>query len=185
MIPRQYMSVRFFPWWSMLNSDQVVGLIGMMNSIFKSKIQINSFVEIGSHLGESSTIFLSFDQIKTMYCIDPWNQDKIFEEIFDERLKPFIDSGRCKKIKTVSLLGSNNFLDSSIDMVYIDGNHEYEYVIQDINIWYPKIKQKGILSGHDYSDYHPGSKRAIDEFIQSHNLTLNTFIDSSWYVIKE
>lgn len=185
MIPRQYMSVRFFPWWSELESNQIVGLINMINSILQRKITINSLVEIGSHLGESSTIFLGFDQIKKIYCVDPWNQNPIYEEIFNERLEKFLLNRRCQKIKAMSSQANKTFLDNSIDMIYIDGNHDYEYVSEDIKLWYPKIVTEGIIAGHDYTNDHPGTKKAIDEFIQIYNLKLQTFIDSSWYVIKE
>ena len=69
-------------------------------------------------------------------------------------------------------------------MVYIDGNHDYEYVKSDIDLWYPKIINGGVLSGHDYSSNHPGTKLAIDEFMSKQKLNFYTFPDSSWYVIK-
>lgn len=178
------MSVRFFPWWDPLNCYQITGLIGMINSIIKIKPHISTLVEIGSHLGESTTIFLGYDQIEKMYCIDPWNQNPIYEKTFDSRLQPFIESKKCIKLKEFSKEASKKFLDNSIDMVYIDGNHEYEYVKSDIETWYPKITNQGIISGHDYIDAHPGTKLAIDEFIAKEKLKLLVFPDSSWYVIK-
>ena len=48
---------------------------------------------------------------------------------------------------------SNLFADNSLDFVYIDGNHKYEYVLQDLNLWYPKVKQGGYLMGDDYLGY--------------------------------
>ena len=180
----QYMSVRFFPWWNPLDCYQIMGLIGMMNSIAKIKPKISTLVEIGSHLGESTTIFLAYEQIEKMYCIDPWNQDPIYEKTFDTRLQPFIEYKKCVKLKEFSKQAAKKFLDNSIDMVYIDGNHDYEYVKSDIDLWYPKIINGGVLSGHDYSSNHPGTKLAIDEFMSKQKLNFYTFPDSSWYVIK-
>ena len=40
--------------------------------------------------------------------------------------------------------------DESLDFVYIDANHAYDWVVQDIELWYPKVKKGGILWGHDY-----------------------------------
>jgi len=180
----QYMSVRFFPWWNPLDCYQVMGLIGMMNSISKERSKISTLVEIGSHLGESTTIFLAYELIEKMYCVDPWNQDPIYEKTFDSRLQPFIEDKKCLKLKESSEQASKKFLNNSIDMVYIDGNHDYEYVKFDIETWYPKIINGGILSGHDYSDVHPGTKLAIDEFIAKRKINLHTFSDSSWYLIK-
>jgi hypothetical protein len=178
------MSVRFFPWWDPLNCHQITGLIGMINSILKTKPEIPTLVEIGSHLGESTTIFLAYEQIKKMYCVDPWNQNPIYEKTFDTRLQPFIQSKKCLKLKEFSQQAAEKFSNNSIDMVYIDGNHEYEHVKFDIDTWYKKIIPNGILSGHDYTSAHPGTKLAINEFINKEKLELFTFLDSSWYIIK-
>lgn len=57
------------------------------------------------------------------------------------------------------------FLNDSLDFVYIDGNHHYEAVLQDLKLWYPKVKQGGVIAGHDYGDYpHMRVKPAVDEF---------------------
>ena len=181
----QYMSVRFFPWWSPLDCHQITGLIGMINDILKTKPKISTLVEIGSHLGESTTIFLAYEQIEKMYCVDPWNQDPIYEETFDSRLQPFRESRKCIKLKEFSEQASKKFSNNSIDMVYIDGNHDYEYVKSDIDVWYPKIINGGIMSGHDYTNDHPGTKLAIDEFINKKQLKLSIFSDTSWHIIKE
>ena len=43
-----------------------------------------------------------------------------------------------------------DFEDNSIDAIYIDGNHSYEAVIEDIKNWSPKVKQGGLIIGDDY-----------------------------------
>jgi len=58
------------------------------------------------------------------------------------------------------------FADESLDFVYVDGEHSYEAVSQDIADWWPKIKPGGILAGHDYNDTNPGSIQAVDEFAE-------------------
>jgi predicted O-methyltransferase YrrM len=40
-------------------------------------------------------------------------------------------------------------LPESIDMMFIDGDHRYSRVSQDIEEWFPKVKKGGILCGHD------------------------------------
>jgi hypothetical protein len=49
-----------------------------------------------------------------------------------------------------------------VDMVFLDGNHEYEGVVADIEAWLPKTRK--LLCGHDYNhpDY-PGVAEAVDE----------------------
>jgi hypothetical protein len=41
--------------------------------------------------------------------------------------------------------------DGSLGMVYIDAEHSYQSVRDDILLWRPKIRKGGILAGHDYN----------------------------------
>lgn len=53
------------------------------------------------------------------------------------------------------------FQDNSLDFVYIDANHTYEGVKEDVENWYPKVKSGGLVMGHDYLPnemYSDGSK---------------------------
>jgi hypothetical protein len=43
-----------------------------------------------------------------------------------------------------------DFKDESLDFAFIDGNHSFEYVINDIAEWSKKVRVGGIISGHDY-----------------------------------
>lgn len=59
---------------------------------------------------------------------------------------------RATMIRTTSLQGADLFQDNSLDFVYIDANHAYDYVMEDMEKWYPKVKKGGYLIGHDYLD---------------------------------
>jgi hypothetical protein len=76
-----------------------------------------------------------------------------------------------------SLEASTLIPNESIDFVFIDANHEYEYVLQDIKAWYPKVRKGGIVSGHDYYNFKSGRGgvvKAVDEFVKDNNLKLET-----------
>lgn len=134
-------------------------------------------VEVGSWKGKSSAymaveIINSNKQID-FYCIDTWagsmehQADPIIKnnQLYDifianiELVKNYI-----KPIRKTSLEASTLFSNNSIDVVFIDASHEYEDVKNDIEVWYPKIKKDGIISGHDYGDWCPGVIKAVDEF---------------------
>ena len=59
---------------------------------------------------------------------------------------------RATMIRTKSTQGADLFQDNSLDFVYIDANHAYDYVVEDMEKWYPKVKNGGYLIGHDYLD---------------------------------
>jgi predicted O-methyltransferase YrrM len=52
--------------------------------------------------------------------------------------------------------------DASVDMVFLDADHEYESIARDIDTWLPKVKRGGILAGHDYCEPF-GVVKAVNE----------------------
>ena len=62
-----------------------------------------------------------------------------------------------------------------MDFCFIDSAHDYETVKNDIIYWLPKIKNGGILAGHDYDEYHLECHNAINDVIGKENIiTRNT-----------
>jgi len=68
----------------------------------------------------------------------------------------------------------NNFL----DLVFIDANHQYLNVQRDILSWMPKIREGGIICGHDYGDRWPGVIKAVDELFP--NKIINLIPDTDY-----
>ena len=51
-------------------------------------------------------------------------------------------------------------------MVYIDATHTFEAVTNDLDVWYPKLKEGGFLCGHDYAIKRwEGVVKAVDNFV--------------------
>jgi hypothetical protein len=80
--------------------------------------------------------------------------------------------------------------DMSLDWVFIDGNHSYEYVKEDIPGWTSKVKLGGIVSGHDFYDKSAnarrdvpfGVERAVVELVRDFTVDAEANV---WYTIKE
>ena len=53
--------------------------------------------------------------------------------------------------------------DRSLDMVYIDSVHTYEYCKQEILAWLSKLRIGGIMAGDDYVSGTGAVERAVDE----------------------
>jgi predicted O-methyltransferase YrrM len=62
-----------------------------------------------------------------------------------------------------SVAASQHYSAESLDFVMLDAGHELEDVRSDIRAWWPKIKDGGILAGHDFSIYFHGVVRAVLE----------------------
>lgn len=71
-----------------------------------------------------------------------------------------------------------------LDFVYIDANHEYISVKEDIELWYPLVKKGGILGGHDFSASFPGVAKAVLEFVEKNKLKLHGN-GADWWVCKQ
>jgi len=63
-----------------------------------------------------------------------------------------------------------DFEDDSIDFVYIDGNHSFKYVAEDICEWVKKVKVGGFVCGHDYIYSNPLNfhvRHVVDAYVQA------------------
>ena len=88
-----------------------------------------------------------------------------------------------------------DFADKSLDFVFIDGHHGYDYIKEDIREWSKKVRKGGIVSGHDYyltPAGNMGVMDAVDEYVKEHGYDLkltdwdkdNPVVDDrqpSWY----
>jgi predicted O-methyltransferase YrrM len=80
---------------------------------------------------------------------------------------------------------AKQFPDESIDFVFIDGDHSYEGCAKDIDLWYPKLKEGGLLSGHDYRDgRNYGVKQAVHEFAAREGTQFRTGENYTWFVTR-
>lgn len=117
-------------------------------------------VEIGVFKGEFSKSILE-NWEGTLYLVDPWRAlgqeyvDSSNHEFHSTAYKDTINSidgfeDRAIMIRSLSSQAVDLFEDGSLDYVYIDGNHAYDFVKQDLEIWWPKLKSGGLMAGHDY-----------------------------------
>lgn len=142
-------------------------------------------IELGVFRGDSSVLFMEY--CTSMHFIDPCveypeNPDKGWYASaveFHTRLNAY--AGRYKFYKDFAANVAHQI--PEVDFAFIDGNHEYPFVKQDIELYWPKIRSGGFLSGHDYSAGHPGVTRAVDEFFQNLNLPVETH-QYCWLVRK-
>jgi len=137
---------------------------------------INEGVEVGVENGNFSRYILTHWNGKLLYSVDCWEQDSNFNRA-KMRLSKFKD--RSMMIREESRHACNLVDDNSLDFVYIDANHEFKHISNDIKWWWSKIKTNGVLCGHDYGEKttskgHPfGVIRAVDSFVKTNKLSLH------------
>lgn len=130
---------------------------------------------------------LSLLPIERFYAIDPYapyvqNGEKLdYSEQESEarkKLKPF--KGKVIWLKLPSQEAAN-FIHEELDFIYIDGNHQYEYVKADLELYYQKMADGGVMGGHDIQ--FPGVERAVKEFAVKHCKKVYSAV-ADWWIIK-
>jgi predicted O-methyltransferase YrrM len=132
------------------------------------------FVEVGSWHGTSAAFMAveianSGKEIK-LDCVDTWEGDfgtgkapPNLRGIFTENMRRGGVAELVNPITALSTEAARLYADESLDFVFIDANHGYEFVRADLAAWWPKIKPRGLFAGHDYGPDFPGVARAVDE----------------------
>jgi predicted O-methyltransferase YrrM len=109
-------------------------------------------VEIGSYRGRSAAAWYhGIEGRGTLYCVDPWDAGypegrSSDYEIFKEQMA--FMGYTPEVLRMASIEAVEQFDDHSIDLIFIDGNHEEAGL--DVDLWLPKLKPGGLLCGHDW-----------------------------------
>lgn len=141
--------------------------------------------EIGVFGGDHARSMLTICKPERLILIDPWQTipktkmnarwarmpqgelDQYYARVCSE----FSKHPNVEILKMGSLEAAERFDDGHFDWVYIDADHSYEAVSQDLEAWFPKIKKGGFLCGHDYSNTEAVIKKgdgvyaAVNDFV--------------------
>jgi predicted O-methyltransferase YrrM len=137
--------------------------------------------EVGVASGEFSTQIISETRPDKLHLIDIWGSDRYGEEEYcnvQRRLESEIDSGVVNVHRSLSTAAASKFDDRYFDWVYIDTDHSYETTKQELRAYAPKVKEEGVIAGHDYTlgnwveGYRYGVIEAVHEFCVQHNWEL-------------
>lgn len=180
------------------------------------RIPLNSIgVEIGVWRGDSSEKFLN--RVKHLHLVDSWSPiayqqnnehgsykdylnrykelvgstdpndyQKFYDNIHLSVLRRFKD-----KPVTIHRMSSREFFNKfndQVDWVYVDGDHSYNGVINDLTNSLKILKPGGKILGDDYASvpmkvgYKPEVKRAVDDFVKQHNLKFDNFYGTQYEI---
>ena len=145
--------------------------IAFMSYLVK-ELSIKNMAEVGVLFGAMSHAVLSkCKNIEKYYLVDSW---KVFmdppaysQATWDIRYKGVVElmkqfGGRANIVRLDSIEAAKSFPDNSLDLVYLDANHSFEFVDADIKAWWPKVKSTGYIGGHDLTTIWHGVREAVE-----------------------
>lgn len=140
------------------------------------QIKYGNVVEIGSWKGKS-TYYLACGLIqgsgRKVCCVDHHtgsNEQRARNDGPINTLNEFTENmrkynvGHKTQIYVMDSIEASKEIEDNIDLIFIDGSHEYEDVKNDFKLWWPRLNQNGIMAFHD-SISKPGVSRLIEEII--------------------
>ncbi len=147
-------------------------------------------VEVGVCDGTYSKILYDANpQLKNLWGIDPFTQLKDYR---DYTRKSTIDAYHQKAvdllgdlpnyhlIEKLSMDAVNDFEDESLDFVYIDANHDFRHVTEDVDSWSKKVRKGGIIAGHDFAKTNGHSRMHVKHVIPVYTSAWNI---KPWFVL--
>jgi hypothetical protein len=176
-----------------------------LNTVKQHLQTVDIVVEIGVWRGDYSLQIINSLQPKQFYGVDPYklypgmvsapgpeysNQNNL--DILAEQVKNKLANHNAVLHRMTSVESAELFKDNTVDFIYIDGDHTYEGVTQDLYAWWPKIKKGGVFSGDDYTTGTTGKGfafgviQAVEEFAKKHKYeySVTTGSNPSWWLIK-
>jgi predicted O-methyltransferase YrrM len=177
----------------MLVLDKAKSITGYMNDdelewLASAARNARAILEFGCYQGRS-TRALADNTNGVVFAVDPWglpyynddgSQAKWLDvenahKYFKDNMNDLIKIGRVVPIQDYSWAFHSAF---KFDLIFIDGDHRYDQVRDDIHLALRYVRRNGIISGHDYGHpTWPGVKKAVDEIFPNVKI-----VNTIWYV---
>lgn len=147
-----------------LREDNGYNSLHGLNDLCQKHVNKNTvMLELGCHQGVSTELFAAY--AKKVYTIDVQPCPKRLREMHNvDHLQ-----GRFEEIVPM-------FKECSFDFIYIDGAHDYESVVRDIELCLPLLKEGAPIGGHDY---YTEVQRSVKKCFKTRP---KIFRDSSWII---
>ncbi len=167
-------------------------LAGMMNAL-----GLTSFCEVGCKEGRTTGFVLANVEGSTVTAIDPWcampsqagiEKGETYEAWDFAKIEAEFwghvgeNKARCTMLKMTSAEAARQIGDAQFDLIFIDAAHDEFSVVEDIALWWPRVRVGGVLAGHDFNHKWPGVERAVAGAFNLMEVGLAP--DSVWFVGK-
>lgn len=170
------------------------------------------FVELGVFKGASTATMCSFihDSAKNIkfdaidwfkgspehrhytgiFPDDVKTDDEIEQYLYEEaklNLKPAIDLGLVNLIKKSVKESASDYATESLDFVFHDASHECVDLVEEIPLWWTKVKPGGYFAGHDYlnTQFYPCIVNSVNRLAADNKLHITLRVMEDVWVIKK
>jgi len=173
----------------MFSTTSFHGVIFRLASAWERFIELDeykdrpiNYLEIGAFHGANAISVAQSYALHTeskVHVIDPWEDYSEYPEYKGEQQKNytmFLDNIEAAGVKDKMSIHRGfskdivpTFQDEYFDIIYIDGNHEPEAVLEDAVLSFRKLKHNGVLIFDDYGWGGPDlTQRGIDAFVSGY-----------------
>lgn len=150
----------------MLNLAKAVTIDGWMDRdelvwLADQADDVSLTLEIGSFHGRSSRGIADSTEGR-LVSVDRWFIEDDYRQNFETNLRDLIESGKVIPIRATSMQAFQ-ILRATFDIIFIDADHSFDAVVDDINCWRTRLNPGGLLCGHDLDHPHfPGVRAALE-----------------------
>ena len=85
-------------------------------------------------------------------------------------------------LREPSVAAAQRFAPGSVDRVFLDGSHDGPSVAEDLRAWSERLREDGVLAGHDYDDKHPELVAEVDAFARARGCVVRRGPRSIWWL---
>lgn len=152
-----------------------------------SKYQVKTILEVGSWFGKSTVdLARRLPEDGKIYAVDHWLGSDENQEgqphysphlpyLYEQFLSNIIHAGLTDKVIPIRMnscdAARSTEIPSELDLIYIDASHDTESVYQDLCLWFPRVKEKGVLCGDDWAC--PSVRLAVERFAKEEGLKIS------------
>lgn len=174
-----------------VNNIPIAGIIDPIKNV--KSIELIG-IEIGVCCGVSTEFLCkNLANLKILFAVDnyPTYIDWDGTKLTDERQKVIKEHAqqRLAKYSNIKLIYeksskfSETLPNNLVDFIFIDGDHSYNSIINDLNNYWPKVKSGGVFAGHGVN--LPSVNCAIYDFFGKDLVAkIIVTVNNGWYIIK-
>lgn len=169
---------RFDPLPTLPTRDAIGSLLQQLNMTVGA--------ELGVQRGDfAKTTLDQWSHAETYVLVDLWGQQEHYKDLanVDDQAQENFKKEALTKLnaheqklvvcRNYTSVCVTQFKDGYFDYIYVDARHDYKGVLEDINLWWPKLKVGGIMAGHDYIDTEEVAKISGQDWSVSADGTVN------------